>query len=154
MQTENFSSNLDAIDQKIIAILRNNGKINHKELSTLIGLTITPTYERVKRLEQKGIITGYHARIDKQKTGKSLKVMCQLSLKSHAKELLESFEGAIVRLEEVSACYHVAGNYDYLLHIEVRDMDAYSAFLKEKLATIPHISNVQSMFVMKSLKED
>ncbi|MCE3295490.1 MAG: AsnC family transcriptional regulator [Crocinitomicaceae bacterium] len=151
MQTENFSG-LDAIDRQIITILQENGKINHKELAALVGLTITPTYERVKRLEQRGVITGYKAHVDKQKIGKGLKVMCQLSLKSHAKELLENFEMAIVELDEVSACYHIAGNHDYLLHIEVRDMEAYSAFLKEKLATIPHISNVQSMFVMKSLK--
>ena len=133
--------------------MQKNGQINHKELAAQIGLTVTPTYERVKRLEQRGIILGYEARVDKQKTGRGLKVMCQLSLKSHAKELLENFEAAIVRLEEVSACYHIAGNYDYLLHIEVSGMDAYSNFLQEKLATIPHISNVKSMFVMKNLKE-
>ncbi|MGV3631991.1 MAG: Lrp/AsnC family transcriptional regulator [Bacteroidota bacterium] len=153
MQTENFTSLLDAIDRQIISILQTNGKINHKELAARIGLTITPTYERVKRLEQRGIITGYEARVNKQRIGRGLKVMCQLSLKSHAKELLENFESAIVKLDEVSACYHIAGNYDYLLHIEVGNMEAYSSFLKEKLATIPHISNVQSMFVMRSLKE-
>lgn len=153
MKTENFTSALDAIDRQIISILQKNGKINHKELASQIGLTITPTYERVKRLEQRGVIIGYEARIDKQKIGRGLKVMCQLSLKSHAKDLLENFEAAIMDLHEVSACYHVAGNHDYLLHIEVGSMEAYSVFLKEKLASIPHISNVQSMFVMKSLKE-
>lgn len=154
LDSDKNSSQLDALDKQIIAILSKNGKINHKELAALIGLTITPTYERVKRLEQRGVIKSYAAKIDKEKIGRSLKVMCQLSLKSHTKDLLESFESAIVKLNEISACYHIAGNYDYLLHIEVRDMEAYSVFLKDKLATIPHIANVQSMFVMKSLKEE
>jgi len=154
MQNENSSFYLDKLDQQIIAILQKNGKINHKELAALIGLTITPTYERVKRLEQKGVIIAYTAKVDKVKIGKSLKVLCQLSLKSHSKDLLESFETSIVKLKEISACYHIAGNYDYLLHIEVKDMEEYSVFLKEKLATIPHIANVNSLFVMKTLKED
>lgn len=154
LESEKYSFQLDVLDKQIISILSKNGKINHKELAALIGLTITPTYERVKRLEQKGVIKSYVAKIDKEKIGRNLKVMCQLSLKSHAKDLLESFETAIVQLNEVSACYHIAGNYDYLLHIEVKDMEAYSLFLKDKLATIPHIANVQSMFVMRSLKEE
>ncbi|MFN5417306.1 MAG: Lrp/AsnC family transcriptional regulator [Flavobacteriia bacterium] len=154
LQSEKNTTQLDALDKQIIAILSKNGKINHKELAALIGLTITPTYERVKRLEQKGIIKSYVAKIDKEKIGKNLKVMCQLSLKSHAKDLLENFENAIVKLNEVTACYHIAGNFDYLLHIEVKDMEAYSVFLKDKLATIPHIANVQSMFVMRTLKEE
>lgn len=153
MQTENSSLSLDALDLQILSILAKNGKINHKELAAEIGLTITPTYERVKRLENRKVIQSYHAKINKAAIGKGLKIMCQLSLKSHAKELLEIFEKEVVRLKEVSACYHIAGNYDYLLEIEVQDMNAYSSFLKEKLATIPHIGNVQSMFVMSTLKE-
>lgn len=153
MQTEKFTPELDTIDRKIISILRKNARINHKELAGLVGLTITPVYERVRRLEQRGIIIGYEAKVDKQKIGKGLRVMCQLSLKSHAKELLEIFEEAVVCLDEVSACYHIAGDFDYLLHIEINNMEAYSAFLKEKLASIPHIGKVQSMFVLHSLKE-
>lgn len=151
--SEKNAFELDTLDRKILEILSQNAKINHKELAAEIGLSITPTYERVKRLEQRGVILAYEAKINKQKIGRGLKVMCQLSLKSHTKDLLETFESAIVRLDEVSSCYHIAGNYDYLLHIEVKDMEAYSTFLKEKLATIPHIANVNSMFVMKNLKE-
>ncbi|MES2588504.1 MAG: Lrp/AsnC family transcriptional regulator [Bacteroidota bacterium] len=154
METENISYTLDTIDKKIIEILKGNGKINHKELASLVGLTITPTYERVKRLESKGIIIGYQAKINKEKTGKNLKVMCQLSLKSHSKDLLESFENAIVKLKEITSCYHIAGNFDYLLLIEVKDMNEYSEFLKEKLASIPHIATVQSSFIMKTMKEE
>jgi DNA-binding Lrp family transcriptional regulator len=67
-------------------------------------------------------------------------------------DLLVGFEDEVVHLSEVSACYHIAGNYDYLLSIEVKDMDEYQLFLKEKLASIPNIANVQSSFVMSTLK--
>lgn len=154
MQTENYSTPLDAIDKKIIAILQQNAKTNNKELASLIGLTTTPTFERVKRLEQKGYITGYSARVNKQKLGKNLRVLCNVSLKSHAVEQLNHFENAIVKLPEISSCFHIAGNFDYLLVIEIENMESYSAFLKEKLASIPHIANVQSSFVMSTLKEE
>jgi DNA-binding Lrp family transcriptional regulator len=90
--------------------------------------------------------------LNKKAIGKGLKVLCQVSLKAHNLDLLLGFEDEIVHLDEVSACYHIAGDYDYLLSIEVRDMDEYQKFLKEKLASIANIANVQSSFVMSTLK--
>ena len=84
--------------------------------------------------------------------GKGLKVQCLVSLKEHHLDLLKSFESKIVHFEEVSECYHIAGDYDYILVIEVGDMEEYQHFLKEKLASIPSISNVQSSFVMSNIK--
>jgi Lrp/AsnC family leucine-responsive transcriptional regulator len=90
--------------------------------------------------------------LDKKKIDKGLLVLCQVSLKSHNLDLLLGFEDEIVHLHEVNSCYHIAGNYDYLLSIEVKDMDEYQDFLKQKLASIPNIANVQSSFVMSTLK--
>jgi Lrp/AsnC family leucine-responsive transcriptional regulator len=153
-QIENHSTEilLDDLDKKIIALLEENAKMGNKEIASEIGLSVTPTFERIKRLERNGVIKGYTAIIDKRKIGKGLKVICQVSLKAHNLDLLLGFEDEIVHLKEVSACYHIAGNYDYLLSIEVRDMDEYQRFLKEKLASIPNIANVQSSFVMSTLK--
>jgi Lrp/AsnC family transcriptional regulator, leucine-responsive regulatory protein len=145
---------LDAIDFSLLSLLKQNGKLSSKELAAETGLTITPVYERVKRLEKQKIILGYHARINKVKIGKNLKVLCNVSLKSHALEYLNQFEEKVVDLKEISSCFHIAGNFDYLLVIEVKDMDEYANFLKEKLANIPHIGTVQSSFIMKTLKED
>ena len=154
MKTEESSNavHLDEIDQYILTLLRQNAKMGNKEIAAKIGLSITPTFERIKRMERHGVIEGYTAVLNKKAIGKGLKVLCQVSLKAHNLELLIGFEDEIVHLEEVSACYHIAGNYDYLLVIEVRDMEEYQRFLKEKLASIPNIANVQSSFVMSTLK--
>jgi DNA-binding Lrp family transcriptional regulator len=143
---------LDAIDLQILDLLSKNGKLGNKEIAAAIGLSTTPTFERVKRLEKKGIIKGYVAILDKKKIGKGLKVFCQVSLKSHNAEIIDGFEKEIVHLSEVSACYHIAGDFDYSLFIEVADMDEYQQFLKQKLANIPNIANVQTAFVMSTLK--
>lgn len=143
---------IDSIDKQIIQLLSVNAKLGTKEIASKIGLTVTPTFERIKRLERKGIIIGYNAKIDSKKIGKGLKVFCQVSLKSHNAEIIDGFEAEIVHLSEVSACYHIAGDFDYSLFIEVADMDEYQQFLKQKLANIPNIANVQTAFVMSTLK--
>jgi DNA-binding Lrp family transcriptional regulator len=153
LNSENSSKQqLDEIDHKILGILQINCKLGNKEIADRIGLSITPTFERIKRMERLGIIEAYTARLNKKAIGKGLKVLCQVSLKAHNLDLLIGFENEVVHLNEVSACYHIAGNYDYLLTIEVGDMDEYQQFLKEKLASIPNIANVQSSFVMSTLK--
>lgn len=143
---------LDKIDFAILEILQENSKLGMKEIALQIGLTITPTYERIKRLEKSGIIEGYGIRLNKKMVGKGLQVFCMVSLKEHNLDLLEGFEKKITNLDEVAACYHIAGDYDYVMLIEVADMDEYETFLKQKLASIPSISNVQSSFAMSTIK--
>lgn len=143
---------LDTTDLEILDLLSKNGKLGNKEIAAAIGLSTTPTFERIKRLERKGIIKGYVAVLDKTKIGKGLKVFCQVSLKSHSSEIIDGFEKAVVHLNEVTGCYHIAGDFDYSLFIEVTDMEEYQVFLKQKLANIPNIANVQTAFVMSTLK--
>jgi DNA-binding Lrp family transcriptional regulator len=143
---------LDKIDLKLIALLEENGKLNNKELAAAVGLSVTPTFERVKRLERLEVITGYQAIINPKKVGKNLKVLCHVSLGKHQFEDIVEFEKAIKELKEVSAALHVTGAMDYMLTIEVLDMDAYQHFLKNRLARIPHIGQVNSSFVLSSLK--
>lgn len=156
MEKENssFEYILDPIDEQILQLLKKNAKLGSKEIAASVGLSVTPTYERIRRLEKRGFIKGYVTILDKRKQGKSLSVLCNVQLKSHAAEFLDSFESEVIKLEEITSCYHIAGNFDYLLMIEVRDMDEYAQFLKGKLASIPHIATVQSSFVMRALKEE
>lgn len=143
----------DQIDRRIIELLQQNAKLSMKEISSEIGLTITPTHERIRRLERSGIIKGYSARIDKTKLGIRLRVFCHVSLREHNFDLLQQFESEVVGFSEVLACYHTAGDYDYTLLVEVADMEAYELFLRSKMTGIPSISNVQSVFIMRALKE-
>jgi len=145
---------LDLIDKKILTLLQENSKINIKELALKIGLTQTPVYERIKRLEKSGIIQNYIAVLNKEKVGLNVEVFCQVTLLVHSKELINKFEAAINKMDEVIECFHVAGNYDYLLKIIVKDMKNYQNFLKNKLSVLASVGNVQSTFVMTSTKNN
>jgi len=153
-EKKELAAQLDEIDFLIVALLEDNAKLNTKEIAEKVGLSNTPTYERIKRLEKLGIIRNYRAIIDKKKLGYSLTVLCNVQLKSHASEYLEEFEQEIIKLKEVVTCYHIAGHFDYLLKVEITDMEEYAVFIKDKLAKIPHIATVQSSFVMRTLKEN
>lgn len=144
----------DPFDVAILQEVQKNAKITIKDLSEKINLSPTPTFERLKKLEKEGYITGYHAKLDIKKLGLSLMVMCNVSLKNHQKDIIEKFQEEIIRFDEVKECYHIAGMYDYLLKIIVKDMDAYQQFVSKKLASLDNIGNVQSSFVMIELKED
>ena len=146
--------NLDVTDKKILNLLQQNSKANIKEIALKIGLTQTPTYERIKRLEKTGVIKNYIAVLDKEKVGYMVEVFCQVTLLVHSKEMITRFENAINKIDEVMECFHVAGNYDYLLKIIVKDMNSYQAFLKNKLSVLDSVSNVQSTFVMSSTKDN
>lgn len=156
MFQENISSGekMDELDQKILEIIQKNAKLGIKEVAAQIGLSTTPTYERIKRMERVGIIEGYFTKVNRRLQGLSLGVLCNVQLKSHASEYLEEFEQEIIKLPEIRSCFHIAGNFDYLLKIAVRDMDEYSYFVKDKLSKIPHISQVQSSFIMRTMKEE
>ncbi len=146
--------NLDLTDKKILNLLQQNSKANIKEIALKIGLTQTPTYERIKRLEKEGVIKNYIAVLDKEKVGYTIEVFCQVTLLVHSKEMITRFENAVNKIDEVMECFHVAGNYDYLLKIIVKDMSSYQAFLKNKLSVLDSVANVQSTFVMSSTKDN
>ncbi len=144
----------DATDRRLLAHLQRDAKATHKELAAGLGLTVTPVYERVRRLERDGFIRGYRAVLDRQRLGLPFMGLCDVQLKEHARPYIRQFEEEIQTLPEVVACYHTAGNFDYLLQILVPDMDAYQHFIVEKLAALGNIGRVQSSFVMHVIKED
>lgn len=139
---------LDELDYKLLDLLKKNAKAPTKYLAAEIGLSVTPTFERIRRMERLGIITGYTISLNKRKINKGLRVLCQVSLKAHKEDLITLFEQEVKMLDEVTECMHVAGNFDYLLIVEVKDIQAYEYFLKQKLAKLASISNVQSSFVL------
>ncbi len=143
---------LDHIDLTILNILQLNSKANIKEIALKVGLTQTPTYKRIKRLEKLGVIEKYVAIIDKTKIGFTIEVFCQVTLQVHSKKLIIKFENAVLKIDEVMECFHVAGNYDYLLKVIVKDMKSYQLFLKNKLSVLDSVSNVQSTFVLSATK--
>ena len=132
--------------------LQKNARITTKELSSDLKLSQTPIYERIKRLEREGFINNYVAILNKEKIGKPMVTYCSVQLKEHAKPFLKQFEEEVVRFEEVVECFYIAGNFDYLLRVIVKDIAEYQNFLVNKLAALENIQNVQSMFVMTEVK--
>lgn len=142
----------DQIDKKLIRLLQTNSSMTIKQLAFELNLTTTPVYERIKRLEKKGVIEGYHAKINPSKVGLELSVLIHISLKEHSKSLLLNFEKQINAMDEVTECYHVTGEHDYLLKAYIYNMEGYRDFLTNKLAKIPNIINVHSSFVVSQVK--
>lgn len=149
---EKKSNNLDAADRTILKLLQENAFLTTKELAAKLDLTSTPVYERVKRLEKDGYIKQYAALLNRRKVGLPLLVFCDVSLKEHNREFLFRFEKAVVQFPEVLECHHVSGEYDYVLKVAVKDIDAYQRFVKEKMASLENIGRVQSHFVMTEVK--
>ena len=145
---------MDAIDKKILMLLQKDAKLNTKEIAEKVGLSVSPTFERIKKLEQKKYIKNYVALLDAEKIGKSISVYCQVTLAVHSRELIDSFKQQILVLKEVTGCFHVSGNYDFLLKVAVNDMNEYQKFVIDKLSVIKGISNVQSSFVLEEIKND
>ena len=143
---------LDKLDKNILHLLQIDSSLNTKQIADKIGLSTTPTYERIKRLEKYGVIEKYVALLNKEKIGKTLIVYCKVSLQVHSKPLLKKFEQAIVKLDEVMECYHTAGTFDYLLKVVINNMNHYQDFITNKLAATENIGHVQSSFVMTCVK--
>ncbi|MFN3852268.1 MAG: Lrp/AsnC family transcriptional regulator [Spirosomataceae bacterium] len=143
---------LDKIDLKLLKLLQEDAQITSKELSTHLNLSQTPIYERIKRLERDGYIKQYVAILDKEKMGKPMVAFCNVSLKEHAKVLLDKFQEEIMAMDEVMECYHIAGTYDYILKVVVGDIKSYQDFIVNKLATLANVSNAHSSFVLTEIK--
>lgn len=143
---------MDKTDKALLRALQENAKLTNKELAAQLGLTITPVHERIKKLEREGYISHYSAVVNPQKVGLALHVFCSVSLKDHQKEFIEQFERDVMALEEVLECYHIGGQFDYLLKVMVKDMETYRMFVSQKLSELDNIGNVQSSFVMSEIK--
>ena len=145
-----------ALDQKDLAILKllqYNARVTVKEISDKVNLSTTPVYERIKCMEETGVIKQYATLIDPSKLNKRLMVIVYVSLKQHNKTAGSKFVKAINEMNEVLACYSISGEFDFMLKILVEDMNAYYNFHVNRLSEMENIGNVQSIFVMGVVKE-
>lgn len=143
---------LDRIDLKILQQLQEDSKKTNKELSSQLDLSVTAVYERIKRLEREGVISKYVALVNPEKVEKGFMVFCQIRLIQHARSYLTRFEKEVTQLSEVLECYHVSGEYDYILKVMVKDMAAYREFMVSKLTNLDHIGSTQSTFIINKVK--
>lgn len=145
---------LDIIDKKILEILQNDGNITNSQLAKDIGLSPAPTLERVKKLEQSGIVKSYHAKLDTKQLGLGVTIFITITLSSHKVGQISSFVEKITALPEVLGCYNVTGNGDFLIKILTEDIASYHKLILEKLSQIEEIGNMSSMIVLADYKPD
>lgn len=143
---------MDSIDKKLLTLVQTNAKKTTKELASKLNLSVTAVYERMKKLEREGIIEKYVAIINRDKVAKGFVVFCHLKLVQHTREFVTTFEKEVTQLKEVIECHHVSGDYDYILKIIVKDMEAYREFLVNKLTTLHHIGSTHSTFMISEVK--
>ena len=144
---------LDDIDKKILRILQANGKITNAKLSEDIGLSPAPTLERVKKLEQSGIINSYHAKLDPAKLGLGVSTFVDVSLKGHNKTNIDIFMSKINEIEEVVECHHVTGSADFILKIVAPDIASYQSLMLEKVSDIEVVDNLQTTVILSTFKD-
>ncbi len=143
---------LDQIDKQLLQLLQQNSKKTTKEYALALGMSTTAVYERIRRLERTGVINAYVALLDKKKINKSFQVFCHIKLIQHIETNVHQFEREVLKLEEVAECYHISGDYDYILKVHVSDMEAYRDFMVRKLTAISNIGSTQSAFVINEVK--
>lgn len=142
----------DAIDTKLLKLLQIDAKQTTKQLSAKLNLSVTAVYERIKKLEREGVIEKQVVLLNRNKIKKGFVVFCHLKLMQHTKEFILDFEKDVVKLNEVLECFHVSGDYDYILKIYVENMEEYREFMVTKLTTLQHIGSTHSTFMIGEVK--
>jgi Lrp/AsnC family transcriptional regulator, leucine-responsive regulatory protein len=144
---------LDNFDIAILTVLRDDARASLQDISGKVGLSTTPCWNRVKKMEAEGVIQGYTVRIDPAAIGFTETVIVQVTLESHNDETLYAFGKALGEIPEVMEAFLISGDYDYYIRIAVRDTRDYERLLREKLYRIPGIRHSKSSFVLRRLKE-
>ncbi|MFC8037947.1 Lrp/AsnC family transcriptional regulator [Paenarthrobacter sp. NPDC057355] len=143
---------MDRIDRAIIRELSLNGRISNVDLAEKVNLTPGPCLRRVQRLEESGTIRGYRAVVDAVALGRGFEVILDVDLKAFDRETVYAFEAAMAGFEEVTEIHRMFGSPDYFVRVAVNDLEAYEAFLSERVMALPGILKVHSRFTMKSVK--
>jgi len=145
---------LDKLDRAILAVLQQDARISLQDIGVRVGLSTTPCWSRIKKMENAGVIQGYTVRIDPAAIGFAETVIVQVTLESHSDETLEAFGKALADIPEVLEAFLISGDYDYHIRIAVRDTRDYERLLRERLYRIPGIRHSRSCFVLRRLKEN
>ena len=144
--------NLDLIDIKLLKLLQENSRLTTKELATAVGLSISPVYERVKRLENDGYIEKYVALLNPDKIRLGLTAYIAVKLTKQSNEFATKFIGVVQEIPEVTECYSMAGSFDFLLKVFAPDMNYYRTHVLEMLGSMDCVGNIVTTFVMSEVK--
>lgn len=149
---ENIS--LDATDIEILRILQRDARLSTKEIAASVHLSTTPVFERIKRMQREGIISRYIAVLNAEKLNRGFVVFCSVKMSKLGRDIATHFATKIAAIPEVTECYNISGQYDYLLKIHAPNMKYYQEFVLNVLGTIEHLGSLESTFVMDEIKHE
>lgn len=145
-------SSFDAQDAEILSALQSDARLTIAQLSERIRLSASPTWRRVKRLEEEGVISGYQATLDRRALGWGVLAFINVSIEDHSETQARAFEKAVAALPEIVACWSIAGSSDFLLQVVGRDLDSYAEFAMTTIRRLPGIKAMQTTFTLKEVK--
>ena len=145
---------LDAIDISLLKLLQENSNRTVKEFASLVNLSPTPVFERIKQLEKNGYIKKYMAILSHEKLNKGFVVFCHIRLKYHSLECRTQFMHVIADIDEITECYNISGEYDFMLKICAQSMEHYKDFVINILGVEESIGSLHSVFVMEEVKQN
>lgn len=148
-----MSLKIDDIDRRILEELQRDAGISTADLASRVGLSMSPCWRRIRRLEGLGVIRGKVALLDRHALGLEVTVFASVKLSAHGRQALHEFEAAVEGLEEVVACHVMTGEIDYLLQVVTRDIASYEAFLRNELLGLPTVREVHSQIALSELKQ-
>jgi Lrp/AsnC family leucine-responsive transcriptional regulator len=148
-----FNPEFDRIDRHILRELRSDGRLSNAKLAEKVGLSATPCWNRVRALEEAGVIEGYTALLSQKSLGYPDTVIIEVTLDRHDDDVFEKFGQALAKLPEVMEAYLLTGEYDYLIKVAVAGTAGYEEFLRRKLYKIPGLRHSRSTFVLRCLKK-
>lgn len=153
MKDAPFAVDLDDFDRKILAILRRDGRITFTDLAQQVGLSKTPCQQRVRRLVEKGVITGFAAIVDPAKVGLDHVAFAEVKLSDTREAALKQFNAAVRAIPEVEECHMIASSFDYLLKVRTVDIRRYRIVLGEKISSLPHVASTSTFVAMETISE-
>lgn len=142
----------DAADVRILRLLQTEGRLTNQTLAEQAGLSPSHCWRRTRALEEAGIITGYGARLDRRRLGFGVLAFVRVVIDGHSIAEAREFEEAVSSLDNVIACYSIAGDADFLLHVVAEDLDDYAEFAMGTLRALPRLKEMQTSFVLKEVK--
>ncbi|MEJ2457693.1 MAG: Lrp/AsnC family transcriptional regulator [Novosphingobium sp.] len=153
MNNAEISADLDNMDHKIIAVLREDGRITVTDLARRVGISKTPCQTRMRRLIDSGVIQGFRAVVDPAALGLEHVAFVEVRLSDTREEALGAFNAAVRRIPEVEECHMLAASFDYLLKVRTADIRRYRAVLGEKISSLPHVAGTSTFVAMETVKD-
>lgn len=145
---------LSALDRRVLAAMQHRGRITNLDLAKRMNMSPSAMLERVRRLEERKVIRGYRTVIDPAQLGFKLRAMVLITLSRHQIASIDGFEESIRSIPEVTSCYHLTGQYDYLVHLRVRDMEHLGELIKHTIGSIPGVEKQETFLALSVIKED